>query len=114
MPFGNIVAQTITYEPRKPGIYQAAGTAIGAPTNEFRLSAATPSKGKPLNMAITRVKGKDVVSGNTTVRENAAVTINFTAPNTGSFTAAELNSLMLDAVAHATAANLARQASGEV
>lgn len=115
MPFGNITMQTLSYEPRKPGVYQKSGLALAAPTNELRLSGANPStKNKPITVAATRVLQKDIVVGSSTVRTSATATINITFPNDSSFTATELDSLVADLNEFLTAATLQRLASGEI
>lgn len=117
MPFGNITAQTIVYEPRKPGTYTRSGLAIGAPLDEFRLTGATPSsKAKQLSVSVTRLKQKDFTAPGSTspVRVGALVTVNIQLPNDGSFTATEGDSLLSDIAEFITATSLARLASGEI
>lgn len=117
MPFGNITAQTIVYEPRKPGTYIKSGLAIGAPLDEFRLSGATPSsRAKLLSVSVTRLKQKDFIAPGTTtpVRVNALVSINVQLPNDGSFTSAEGDSLLSDIAEFITPTTLSRLASGEI
>lgn len=115
MPFGTISSQSISYEPRKPGTYQKSGLALGAPTDEFRLTGANPSTGrKDLTCAVTRVLQKDVTVGSDTVRKNCVVTCNITVPNDGSFTGTEIDSLVTDINTFVTSANLQRQLSGEI
>lgn len=117
MPFGNITAQTIVYEPRKPGTYTKTGLAIGAPLDEFRLSGGSPSsKAKQLSVSVTRLKQKDYTAPGSTmpVRVGALVTVNVQLPNDGSFTAAEGDSLLSDVAEFITSTTLARLASGEI
>lgn len=114
MPFGNITAQTLTYEPRKPGTYEKSGLALGAPSNEFRLSAANTSAKKDRTVSVTRVLGKDVTVGDTTVRKNAVVNVVVTAPPDTTFTATELDSLVADVNEFVTSANLIRMFAGEI
>lgn len=114
MPFGPIIMQTLTYEPRRPGIYQRP-IALGAPTNELRLSGANPTtKNKPLTVGATRVIQKDITVGTTVTRVSAVATLNITFPNDSSFTATELDALITDINEFITAASLARLASGEI
>lgn len=117
MPFGVITAQTLTYEPRKPGIYARTGIALGAPANEFRLSGATSgSKTKRSSVAVTRIQHKDFIAPGTTlpVREECIVTVNVQVPNTGSFSATEVDSLVADINEFLTAAVFTRLAAGEI
>jgi len=115
MPFGTLTAQTITYEPRKPGTYQKTALALGAPVDEFRFTGASPNgKSKTLSMSVTRIKQKDVTVGATTVRKPAIVTVNFQLPDDGSFTSTEGDSLLVDINEVITAALLARLASSEI
>jgi hypothetical protein len=114
MPFGTITAQTLTYEPRKPGVYERAGLALGSPSNEFRMSGANASAKQNKTVAVTRVLAKDVVVGGSTVRKNAVAVLNITFPNDTTFTAAELDSLVADISEFLTTATLARLSAGEV
>lgn len=113
MPFGTITAQTITYEPRKPGIYQKTGLALGAPANEYRISGASPKGLKDLVFSVTRVLDKDVTINGTIVRKRALHTQTTTVPSDSTFTSAELASLCVDGQVFGTAANIVRMASGE-
>lgn len=117
MPFGNITAQTFVYEPRKPGTYQRAGLALGAPINEFRLSGASGSKTSTrLSVSVTRIMHKDFIPAGAVlpIRVEALVTVNIQMPNNGSFSAAEGDSLVADINEFITAANLARLSAGEI
>lgn len=117
MPFGIITAQTLTYEPRKPGVYERAGLALGSPSNEIRLTGATKSsKASRLSVSATRLVQKDFTApGSTTVkRVEALVTVNIQLPNDGSFTSAEGDSLLIDINEFITASTLARLAAGEI
>lgn len=116
MPLGTLTAQTILFEPRKPGVYQRAGLAIGAPSDEFRITSASPSsKSKVLSMSFTRVRAKDFTPAGSTVpkRVSAIATVNIQIPNDGSFTSIEADSLVMDLNEIITAALLTRVASGE-
>lgn len=117
MPFGNITAQATSYEPNKPGNYRKSGLAIGAPSDEFRLSgASTNSKSKTLSISVTRLKQKDFVPAGSAVpiRNSAICTINIQMPNDGSFTATEADSLLTDINEFITAATLTRLSVGEI
>lgn len=117
MPFGNITANTVTYEPRRPGVYQKAALAVGAPADEFRLSgASTNRKSKVVSVAVTRIKQKDFMPVGATmpVREDAIVTVNIQLPNSGSFTATEADALVSDINEFLTAATFTRLAAGEI
>lgn len=114
MPFGNITAQTLVYEPRKPGVYERAGLPLGSPANEFRLSGANSTAKKDKTVVITRVLGKDVTINGQVVRKNAVAVLNITFPNDTTFTAAELDSLAADISEFLTSAVLVRLSAGEV
>lgn len=117
MPFGNITSQTITFEPRKPGVYQKAGTAIGAPTFEFRFSAGTPNKKTGMvSVSMSRISEKDWTASGTTsvVRKSMVHSVNILIPTDGSFTAADAAYGVGDFAAVLTAALLQRLASGEI
>jgi hypothetical protein len=113
---GTITAQSVTYDPRKPGIYVRTGLGLGAPADEFRLSAAsTNTKAKRASIAVTRIKHKDFTPATATfpVREEALVTVNIQMPLSGSFTASEIDSLAIDISEFLTADRIVRLASGE-
>lgn len=117
MPFGTITAQTISYEPRRPGIYQRAGLPIGSPADEFRFSGASPNaKNKKLSVSATRLREKDFTAPGAVVpsRETILGTINLQFPTSGAFTAAEVISLIADFSAALTATILNRMAAGEI
>jgi hypothetical protein len=114
MPFGTITAQTLTYEPRRPGVYERAGLAIGSPSDEFRLSSANSSQKKDKSVAVTRVLGKDVTVNSTTIRKNAVASLTITSAPDTTFTAAELDSLVADINEFVTTATLTRLFSGEI
>lgn len=115
MPFGILTAQTLTFEPRKPGVYQRAGLALGAPTDEIRFAGASPNgKSKLLSMSATRIKQKDVTVGTTVTRKMAIVTVNVQLPDDGSFTSTEGDSLLVDLNEVITAALLVRLAASEI
>lgn len=117
MPFGVLTAQTLTYEPRKPGVYSLSTVALGAPSNEFRFSGANRNKvSKLLSVAVTRIRQKDVVpvGGTIPIRREAIATVNIQLPSDGSFTAVEASSLLLDIQTVLTAAILTRLASSEI
>lgn len=117
MPFGTITSQTISYEPRRPGIYQRAGLPIGSPADEFRFSGASSSaKSKKLSVSLTRLREKDFVAPGTVLpsRETILGTLNLQFPTSGAFTSAEVISLIADFSTALTAAVLNRMAAGEI
>jgi len=115
MPFGNITAHAITYEPRKPGIYVNNTLAIGAPADEIRLSgASTPSKNKTQSIGFTRIFDKDVTVNGVVERRRSTFTATWTYPSAGGFTATEFDVMAADCDSFSTVSNLTRLAGGEV
>lgn len=112
MPFGTITANTKTYEPRTPGSYVLSTVTFGQPTNEFRIRGAVVGKDGLLRASISRILEKDVAVGSDTSRQQALVITNITVP-VSAFTAAELDSLLLDTSEFITAATLSRILQGE-
>jgi hypothetical protein len=110
MPFGNITAQTITYEPRSPGIYTRSSVTFGQPDNSFVVRGAP--KGDPLRASVSRVLQKDVTIGGQTVRKTATVTLSIVTPSSD-FTATELDSLASDISEFITSATASRLLQGE-
>lgn len=117
MPLGTLVSGAQSFEPRKVGVYEIAGLALGAPRNEIRITAGRPnSKTKKTSLAVTRVRQKDFTPPGSTavVREEANLSASFQVPNTGSFTQTEAVAMLNDINAVLTALIFARVASGEV
>lgn len=112
MPFGNIVAQTVTYEPRTPGLYTKAGLTFDMPQNEFRIRGAMRGKDS-VSASVTRVLQKDITVGSGVLRRNAVVTLNIQMPNLGGFTAAEIDSLVADISEFITGNVVSRLLQGE-
>lgn len=113
MPFGNITAQTITYEPRQPGTYTRSSVTFGSPGNEFRLRGATLRKDGVVSASVTRVMEKDVVLNGDTVRKNCSVSLNIQLPKEGYFTPTEIDSLAADISEFLTATTISRMLQGE-
>jgi hypothetical protein len=114
MPFGNITAQTIVYEPRTPGVYSRTGVTYDQPQNEFRIRGARPPKaGQPISCSVTRVLQKDITVGSAIERRQASVNVTILTPPAGGFTAAEIDSLTADISEFLTAATFSRLAQGE-
>lgn len=107
MPFGNIIAQTIVYEPRNPGVYSRAGVTYEQPLNEFRIRGAKPS-GTSRTANISRVVQKDITVGSGTERRQMTVSLNITTPAAGGFTPAELDSAVADLSEFVTASTISR------
>lgn len=113
MPFGNIVAQTVTFEPRTPGLYSKSGLQFTDPANEFRVRGGTPGKGGSTSSSVTRVLQKDVTVGSSVVRKSAALSLQIQAPTDGGFTSAELDSMATDIAEFLTATTISRLMQGE-
>lgn len=117
MPFGNLTANAVIFEPRKPGVYQATTVTLGSPANEFRFTGASKSKtSKLLSMSVTRIKQKDVIpaGGTVPIRKPSICTVNFQIPDDGSFTQTEADSLLSDINEVVTASILLRLANNEI
>jgi len=110
MPFGTITSQTVDYAPRVQGKYTKSTLAFGDPDNSFVVRGASP--GDPLRASISRVLQKDVVVSGDTFRKTATVTISIVTPASG-FTAAEIDSMILDLSTFATTDTLTRLMMGE-
>lgn len=113
MPFGNITAQTIVYEPRNPGIYSKTGVTYEQPLNEFRVRGAAQTTAKVRVSNVSRVMQKDVTVGSTTERRQMTISLNITTPAPGGFTPAELDSAVADISEFITAATVSRLMQGE-
>lgn len=111
MPFGNIIAQALTYAPRGVGTYIRSTLGFGDPNNAFIVRGANRSS-DPLRASVSRVLQKDVVIGNETVRKSATVTLSIVTPSTG-FTATEMDSLATDLSEFITAETVTRLFMGE-
>lgn len=113
MPFGNITANTVVYEPRNPGTYQKSGLGFQDPTNEFRIRPSL-SVGKDgyRRAAVSKVLEKDVTSpSGADVRVMMMVTANITSKD--DFTAAEIDAALSDLNVFLDAPNLNRILTGE-
>lgn len=84
----------------KPGFYTDLTTALGAPTNEIRISPpANNAKNAVRSVSITRIRQKDVTIDSTVKRKPAVVTVNFQLPSDGCFTVAEARVMLADCLA---------------
>lgn len=111
MPFGNITAQTLTYQPRDDGHYVLSTVAFGNPDNSFIIRPAV-AKSNPLRGSVSRVLQKDVTVSGATTRKTATVTLAIVSPD-ADFTATELASLKTDINEFLTSTNLTRMLMGE-
>lgn len=113
MPFGTIVANTVSYEPRQPGIYQKAGLSFNSPSDEFRLRPAIAAgKDGKLRASISRVFEKDVtLTSGAIVRDQLIVTINVT--TSAQFTPAEIDTRVSDISEFISSSTLNRLLTGE-
>lgn len=111
MPFGQITAQTLTYDPRDDGHYVRSSVSFGNPDNSFVIRAAQP-KADPLRASISRVLQKDVTVSGVTTRKTATVTLSIVAPS-ADFTATELDSMTSDISEFLTSATISRILMGE-
>lgn len=112
MPFGNITAQTLTYEPRSTGKYTRSTVTFGQPDNSFIIRGANSLQTDPLRASVSRVLQKDVTLGSASARKTATVTLSFVAPPSD-FTPAELDSLATDLSEFITSSTVSRIFMGE-
>lgn len=110
MPFGTITSQTVDYVPRVPGKYTKSTLAFGDPDNSFVVRGA--SSGDPLRASVSRILQKDVEFGGDTIRKTATVTMSIVTPASG-FTAAEIDSMVLDLSTYTTSDMITRLLMGE-
>ena len=113
MPFGTITAQTVTYEPRTPGLYSKSGLAFTDPANEFRIRGGSAGKGGNTSATVTRVQQKDITVGSGSERRSATVSLQIQAPTAGGFSAADLDSMASDIAEFLTSATISRLLQGE-
>lgn len=111
MPFGTITAQTLTYEPRQPGVYTRASLTFGQPDNSF-IVRGRGGNAEPARCSISRVLQKDIVVGGNTVRKSATVTLSIVTP-TADFTPAEIDSMVADLSEFISATTVSRMLMGE-
>lgn len=114
MPFGQISSQSITYDPRSPGVYQKTGLAFSDPKNEFQLRGYTGSKDGFLRSAVTRVLQKDVTVGSETLRKTATVEVRLVVEGGSGFTPTEIDSLATDCSNFLSTDTISRLFAGEV
>lgn len=115
MPFGTITSQTVSYEPRQPGIYSKSGLSFDMPANEYRIKGAGRSSksNQIVTATVTRYLQKDVAVGTAMERRNCVATLSLQLPAGGGFTATELNSLVEDISSFITDATVSRLLQGE-
>lgn len=112
MPFGNLTAQTVVYEPRSPGKYTRASVAFGNPDNSFIIRGASQLGADPMRASISRVLQKDIIVAGATVRKTATATLSIVVPP-ADFTPVELDSLVTDISEVITANVVTRMFMGE-
>lgn len=95
MPYGNITAQNLVYEPRSAGKYTRSSVTFGQPDNSFIVRGANALSTDPLRTSVSRVLQKDVTVNGVVVRKTATVTLSMVSPP-ADFTAAEIDSLVAD------------------
>lgn len=113
MPFGTLIAQSVNYEPRQPGEYHKSGLTYADPANYFRFRPGSTRKDDLRTIGVTRTREKDVTVGSDTVRKATVISLNVLTPSDGSFTAAEIDSMLLDISEVLTATIIDRQLQGE-
>jgi hypothetical protein len=114
MPFGTLVANSITYLPLTPGVYRPASVLLGTPVNDFRVSpAGRPNKDGAVRAAYQRVVEKDVTVGGVTTRELLTVTGSVNC-KPGAFTVAEIDGCFSDLNVIVTEDMLNRSLQGEM
>lgn len=111
MPFGDIVVNTKTFQPRDPGIYSLSTLAFGNPRNELRVRGGTKGKDSSYRASVTRLMEKEVTVNGVITVPQAIVTVNITVPT--AFTAAELDTMTSDIDVFLTSAILTRILAGE-
>lgn len=113
MPFGTLTINTVSYEPRQPGIYQKAGATFNSPTDEFRLRpAVSAGKDGKLRASVSRIFEKDVTLPSGAVeRDQLVVTTNVT--TSARFTPAEIDARASDISEFITSVVLNRLLTGE-
>lgn len=112
MPFGDIVVNTKTYQPRQPGYYSESTINFGDPINEFRLSGATRDKNGLLRSSVTRLLEKDIDVNGSEVRKQLIVTLSISSP-ASDFTGTEIDGLAADISEFLTASTVSRLMQGE-
>lgn len=112
MPYGNITAQTLIYEPRSAGKYTRSTVAFGQPDNSFVVRGANALSLDPLRASVSRVLQKDVTVNGAVVRKTATVTLSIVAPP-ADFTAAEIDSLVADLSEFISTTTVTRLLMGE-
>lgn len=116
MPLGILNTGTVTFQPRKPGVYETPTSGIGKPKNELRVTAGRLNvKTKKATMAVTRVFQKDFTApGSTTVvRDEAVVSVSWSIPTTGSISETDAFNLMQEIALVITPEILKRVYAGE-
>jgi hypothetical protein len=113
MPYSTLTAQTLTYAERQPGDYALSTLTFANPANYIRIRPGAVRKDGIHTLGFTRVLEKDVTVGDDVVRKSASIIVNILQPGDGSFTAAELDSLMADLNEVITVARLDEVAQGK-
>lgn len=113
MPYSTLTAQTLTYSERNPGDYMLGTLTFSDPADYIRIRPGAVRKDGVHTMGFTRVLEKDVTVGDDVVRKSASIVINILQPGDGSFTAAELDSMLADLNEVATATRLNEVAQGK-
>lgn len=111
MPFGTITVNTKSYDPRSVGVYSLSTLSFGNPADEFRLKGATIGKDGLYRSSVIRLFEKDVVVSGSTVRK--AMLVNLGIQTSTDFTAAEIDSRILDISEFVSSATLTRLLAGE-
>jgi len=113
MPFGNIVAQGVTYEPRSVGKYTRSTVAFGQPDDSFIIRGANALSGADvLRASASRVLQKDITLAGNTVRKTMTFTGSIVVPTVG-FTASEVDYLAMDIAEFFTVNTVTRMLMGD-
>lgn len=110
MSYTPIVTTTATFVERAKGVYVKDTVLFGQPSNELRVRPNTQLKNP--SMAIVRSKQVDVVSGSSTVRIGANVTMNISVPASG-FPVADIDAMVNEISEFVTSGILSRLLQGE-
>lgn len=110
MPYSPITTTTSTFNERAKGTYVKSTVTYGAPEDELKLRPNVNKKNP--SFGLVRTKQVDFVSGSTTIRLGANITLNISVPSTG-FPVADLDVMLTEIAEFVTPATLSRLLQGE-
>lgn len=113
MPFGNIIAQGVTYEPRSVGKYTRSTVAFGQPDDSFIIRGANALSGADvLRSSASRILQKDITEAGLIVRRTMTFTGSIVVPVVG-FTAEDIDRLATDIAEFFTVNTITRMLMGD-